>query len=330
MLEKAPTATPATTPAPAPATPAAGRDTYGDRKVDFSKIPVIGYQKGSRFTPAPTNAASAEGEPAPEGEPGKPGETPGAPDAQVAVLKAKNGRVFKDQAELLTTYDASSQEAQRLDTESKTLKLTAEDMSNKFNEANATILAMQEYIGNAAYIPNVPEKYKGMTEVEMLEAMTDDEKLDYRLDKREWSKKVENFKTQMAKARQESEAIAVRTKAEIDRNEAIMSRDKETYPDFTELKPLRDEIIKQSPHIANRLDSPYVSYYMAAGIMSLQEKAETAKLEADSRAEAAAKATADAARGGGGAPVAPGKSPAPKDDGLRGLVKAGKSLKSSF
>jgi hypothetical protein len=264
----------------------------------------------------------------PVAEPGKPGEPAAQPGA--TVLKAKNGREFKDQAELLNTYDESSGEAMRLATEAKTYKLTTDDISAKLNEANNTILAMQEYIGNSAYTPNVPEKYKGMPEAEMLAAMTEDEKLDYRLDRREWNKKVDNFKTQMTNAKQESEALAVRTKAEIDRVEGVMSQDKDNYPDFTELAPLRNEIFKQSPHLANRPDSHYVAYYMARGIVSTKEKAEAAKLEAESRASAASAATAAAANGGGGAPQAPARSPTPKDDGLRGLVKAAKGLKSSF
>jgi hypothetical protein len=309
--------------------------------VKISQLPVSGYQKGNRYTPA------TEAKPAPVA-PETPAEAPAAgevivepvtddgkpAEAQVttpaSVLKTKTGREFKDATELLNTYEESSKEAIRLATEAKTHKLVVDDISTKLNEANSTILAMQEYIGNAAYLPNVPEKYKGMTEAEMMEAMTDDEKLDYRLDKREWSKKVENFKTQMTKAKQESEALAARTKAEMDRVESVMSQDTAQYPEFTELAPLRNEILKQSPHIANRPDSHYVAYYMAKGIVADREKAEAVRLEAESRNKAAGSANAAAANGGGGAPQAPGKSPAPKDDGLRGFVKAAKSLNGGF
>lgn len=316
------------TPAPAPA----NHDTYGDKRISIMDIPVIGQEGQPPAPKAEGNPPAPEPEgqtPAPEVVDGKPVETP-EPQPGNTVLKAKNGREFKDQSELLTTYDASSTEAQRLAGEAKTLKITGEDTSNKLKEANATILAMQEYIGNAAYQPNVPEKYKGMNESEMIAQMTDDEKLDYKLDKREWGKKVESFKTQMANAKAESEAIAVRIKAEIDRVESVMSSDKANYPEFTELAPLRNEILKQSPHLANRPDSHYVAYYMAFGIASTREKAESARLTEQSRATAAANAASAAANGGGGAPQTPGKSPAPKDDGLRGLVKAGKALKGAF
>ena len=109
-----------------------------------------------------------------------------------------------------------------------------------------------------------------------------------------------------------------------------MSKDTAQYPGFTELAPLRAEIIKQSPHLDNRPDTHYVAYYMAEGILSLKAKAEAARLEVESRGNAANQANAAAANGGGGAPQAPGKSPAPKDDGLRGLVKAGKTIKGTF
>lgn len=325
---------------PAPAV--VNNDVFGDRKVNIMDLPVIGHQNKGAFIPAepaekgkpadePEAPKTIDGDGKSEGDDnaGQPGKE-GAPAESVAVLKAKNGREFKTPSELLTTYDASSTEARRLAAEAKTSVLAMDDLSGKLNDANKTILAMQEYIGNAAYMPNVPEKYKGMAEKEMLETMTDDEKLDYRLDKREWGKKVETFKTQMAKAREESEAIATRVKSEIERNEAMMSQDKETYPDFTGIKPLRDEILKQSPHLANRPDSPYVAFYMATGIIALKEKAESAKLEAQSRASAAAKAEAAAAQGGGGTQPSISPNPKPKDDGLRGLVKAGKALKTSF
>jgi len=335
------TGTPAgsATPAPAPAPTAHNTDTYGDRTISLKDIPIVGYQNKGTFTPA-----KKEGEePPPEHEANeqegedKPPEAEGQPEGDgqakpenVTVIKAKNGKVFKDLTELLNTYDESSPEAVRLANDNKVKSLAMLDMENKNKEANATILAMQEYIGNAAYTPNVPEKYKGMPEAEMIAAMTDDEKLDYRLDKREWSKKVESFKAQMANAKTESEAIAAKIKGEMEQTEAAMSKDTAQYPGFTELAPLRAEIIKQSPHLDNRPDTHYVAYYMAEGILSLKAKAEAARLEVESRGNAANQANAAAANGGGGAPQAPGKSPAPKDDGLRGLVKAGKTIKGTF
>lgn len=338
-----------TTPAPAapaaPAAPSAGRDTYGDRKVSLTDMPLTGYQTKRGFVPAeegkkptpkqepePTPADDTAGkEGAPENEGGQPAEAPEAP-AAATPLKAKNGKTFKDAAELLESYDASAPEAKRLADENKTFKLTMDDISAKLTDANSTILKMEEYIANSAYTPNVPEKYKGMTETEMLENMTEDEKLDYKLDKREWKRKVESFKTQMANAKAEAESIAKQTKAEIAKAEQVMSQDTASYPDFTDLTPLREEIMRQSPHLANRPDSPYVTYYMAMGILALKERTEASRLEAQSRQAAEGKAKSAAAAAGSGAPASGGKSPAPKakDDGLRGLVKAGKDLKGYF
>ena len=332
----------ATPPATPPAT--TGRDTYGEKRLNLSNVPVIGYTKAGKFTPVTEGQKPENQEPpkdqAPQTPPadtedsndenGQPADDNALSPENTSVLKAQNGKTFKDAAELLTTYDTSATEAVRLAGETKTTKIAMEDMNGKVQAANATILAMQEYINNAAYMPNVPEKYKGMTESEMISSMTEDEKLDYQLDKREWKKKVDSFKTQMSKAKDESESLAKAVTAEMARVEQAMSKDPVKYPDFAVLEPLRAEILKESPHLANRPDSPYVAFYMAHGILALKEKEETARLEADSRNKAAETAKAEAANGGGGAPPKADDKSAPKDDGLRGLVKAAKATKGTF
>jgi hypothetical protein len=332
------TPAPAAAPASAPATPAQGRDTYGDKIVSLSKIPVVGHIKDGEFKPVqkpgqepPAEpAATPEGEEATEVTDGQPEGTEEKPAAETAVLKAKNGKTFKDAAELLATYDASAPEAQRLAGENKTLTLTIGGLESQLAETRDSLLKMQEYIANSAYSPNVPEKYKGMPETEMLAAMTEDERFEYRLDKREWSKKVEAFKTKMMNAKAESEALAGKIKAEIARVETTMSQDTASYPDFTELAPLRAEILKESPHLANRPDTPYIAYYVARGIMADRERAEKTRLEAESRANAGKQAAGAAAAAGAGAPAGAKGSSAPKNDGLRGLVNAAKGLKGHF
>ena len=329
------------TPPPQAAPATTGRDTYGEKRLNLSNVPIIGHTNAGKFTPVtdgqeqtPNDEQTPQTPPADteasNAENGQPADDNATPPENTSVLKAQNGKTFKDTAELLTTYDNSATEAVRLAGESKTMKIAMEDMNGKVQAANATILAMQEYINNAAYMPNVPEKYKGMTETEMLGSMTEDEKLDYQLDKREWKKKVDSFKTQMAKAKDESESLAKAVTAEMARVEQAMSKDPVKYPDFAALEPLRAEILKESPHLANRPDAPYVSFYMAHGILALKEKEETARLEAESRNKAAERAKAEAANGGGGAPPKANDKSAPKDDGLRGLVKAAKATKGTF
>ena len=326
-----------------PVTPASTnietRDVYGDKRISLDSLPVIGYEKGSRFTPVekagavkpePQEPAATDGdEEVVEGENGQP-DNPADGKTVVNVLKAKNGKTFKDATELLSTYENSTTEAVRLAGETKTLKISNTDLANKLNEANQSILAMQEYLGNAAFMPNIPEKYKDMTEREMLDSMTEDEKFDYMSSKRDWKNKVTNFKDKLATAKEESERIAKATAAEITRNEAIMAQDTAKFPDFEVLAPLRAEILAQSSHLANRPDSPYISYFMAYGIAAKAEKDEATRLEAESRSNAAARANADAANSNSGVPPTPEPKKQKKDDGLRGLVSAAKSIKNTF
>lgn len=333
------------------AAPAQARDPYGDKRVSLSQMPVQGFIKNGKYTPAakpagtePPADTDPKAEPAPqtaapETDPtattdttdGQPTGTDDKVDGKGATeLKAKNGKVFKDAAELLATYDASAPEAQRLAGENKNLHLTLTDVEHQLTEARESLLKMQEYVLSSTNSPAVPEKYKGMSEEEMLKQMTEPEKMDYWYDKRELTKRMDAFKAKLENAKTETEAIATKTKAEIAKVEARMTQDKDSYPDFVELAPLRSDILKESPHLANRPDTPYISYYIARGIMADKERQEKARLEAESREKAKTQAAGAAASAGAGAPAQAGKSPAPKDDGLRGLVKAAKSLKGHF
>lgn len=357
MTNPAPTAAPKPpTPAPAPAPasqPAAAqpaaRDPYGEKRISLDKLPVVGHLKSGTFTPTtpqgetkeppagqeppkePAAAAEAAAPETPAPTDGQPAGEEGKPAApETTVLKAKNGKTFKDAAELLATYDASAPEAQRLASENKTMSLTLTEMENQLTEARDSLLKMQEYVLNGNNGPAIPEKYQGKTEEQMLSEMTEPERLDYLLDKREWRKKVDTFKARLESAKTESEAIAARIKSEMSRVEQMMTKETDKYPDFEALGPLREDILKESPHLANRPDTPYLTYYLARGIMADREAKEKLRLEEESRAAARAKAGGAAASAGAGAPAPSAKAPAPKDDGLRGLVKAAKALKGSF
>jgi len=305
------------------------RDTFGKKGLKLEDIPITGHVKGGVFTPA--------GEQSPDDGSVKVGDRT-QPDTNVAeqlgedgkpvvsvptTLKAKNGRGFKDSAELLATYDNSSTEAMRLASESKTQQLMTDDLTSKLQEANATILNLQQYVGNGS-MPDAKSE-------EQLAAMTEDERFNYRLEKREWTKKIDAFKQQMATVKADSEALSARVKAEIAHNEQVMTANTTKYPEYAETAPLRAEILKESPYLANRTDSPYVSYYIALGVMALREKEQIAALEVKSRQDAEAKARSEAAVGGGGAPSADKPTPTPRDEhGLQGMVAAAKKLKGSW
>jgi hypothetical protein len=96
------------------------------------------------------------------------------------VLKTKSGREFKDPTELLTAYENSSVEALRLAAYEKTAKLTLDDMGSKLQAANNALLELQSVAGNGLF--------PGLKSTEELEAMPEEDRQNYYLDKLDWSK----------------------------------------------------------------------------------------------------------------------------------------------
>lgn len=255
-----------------------------------------------------------EGEPLPEARPAAVTPT---------VLKTKTGREFKDPTELLTAYENSSVEALRLAAYEKTAKFTIDDMASKLQSANNAILELQTVAGNVLF--------PGLKSTEELEAMNEEDRQNYYLDKRDWNKRQESFKTRIATAKEESEKFATRVQEEITRNDQLMRSDPAKYPDFTQLEPLTNEILEKSPHLANRPDSRYNAYIMAMGLTKMKELETARNMTEQARIEAANKAEAAGKQGATGAtPAAKEVKPAPRSDGLDKLVEAGTKRRSVY
>ncbi len=144
--------------------------------------------------PAPNkpSAAAAEAIATADGvKPGEPAADAPKPGAQAPapapnVLKTKSGREFKDPTELLTAYENSSTEALRLAAFEKTAKFAQEDMQSKLQAANNAILELQSVAGTGLF--------PGLKSTEDLEAMSEEDRQIYYLDKRDWSKQQEAFR----------------------------------------------------------------------------------------------------------------------------------------
>lgn len=297
------------------ATPAPAKGPWGTQKVSLADLgypdpkvqPAAGAPAAGGKPAQPADGAQPPAsQPGTEGgtqpDAGKPGEGEGQPAAGEFV--AENGRKFKTVEEAGKLYNESSREAKRLAGEAKIKELAVTDLTGKLEEANKTILAMQEYISNAAYTPNVPEKYKGMSEKEMLEAMTEDEKLDYRLDKREWGKKVEGFRKQMEAAKGEAEKAATALKTAQERVWARMEATPDEFPGYSELKPTVQRIMEETPALHNMAEGPYIAFFIAMGDSYLTYLKNAAAHTKASKTSAAEQAGAAAAAAGGGNPPA--------------------------
>lgn len=252
------------------------------------------------------NAQPPASEPGTEGgtqpEAGKPGEGEAQPPAGEFV--AENGRKFKTVEDAGKLYNESSREAKRLAGEMRLKELAVTDLTGKLDEANKTLVTMQEFIANSAYTPNVPEKYKGMSESEMFAQMTEDEKLDYRLEKREWAKRVDSFKKQLEAAKGESEKAAQALRSSQERVWATMKATPAEFPGYEELEPTVKKVMDDTPELKNMPQGPYIAYFVALGDSYLTYLKNASAHTEESRKKAAAQAGAAAAAAGGGNPPA--------------------------
>ena len=298
------------------AAPAEGRDAWDKMGVSLDDLPLIqGGDKQEANEPKVTDGTTTEN----DGEPAKTEAT--APAG--SELKTKAGRVFKDPTELLTAYENSSEEGIRLHNEMKSMKLAQDALNTQLQEANKALVELQEYVSTSGTFP-------GAKSPEEVAAMTEEERYNYYSSKREWDGKRKAYTDRITNAKKEAEEYAQSVKASIARTEQEMASDSERYPGFTDMAPLRTEILKNSPHLDGRTDTPYVTYFIAKGIMADREKAEAKRLEKESTDQAKAKADAAARQAGGGAPPT-GDKPAPKEKtGMESVVGAFKARRSGF
>ena len=154
------------------------------------------------------------------------------------------------------------------------------------------------------FAPNVPDKFKGMTEADMFTAMSEDEKLDYRLDKREWTKKIEGFKKQMETAKTESENMATQLKAHQEKSRITMKQNTADFPGFEEQEPAIAKILNDLPELAGLPNAQYLGYFISMGDTYLTYLRGVADKTAASKTKAAQEAAATAAAAGGGSPNA--------------------------
>jgi len=315
------TPTPAQAPATEPKLQAGGRLSLAD----MGEPQVTTDAPAAPATPAPAPATEPEAPPA-VAEPAQPGEpeAPAAPATpEATVLKMKNGREFKTPDELLTAHENSSAEGLRLSAETKTLKLSQDDLVSRLQAANNAILELQMVAGDGLY--------PGTKSAEDIETMSEKDRTNYYLDERDWNKRREAFKQNIASVKTESENFAKKVQDEMARNEQIMLADTTKYPEYKELEPLRAEILKTSPHLANRPDSTYNAWLIAMGLTKVKELEETRTMTEKARTDAAAKAEAvgkQAATGATPPPATP--APAPKSTGFEKMVEAGRKRRSAY
>lgn len=207
----------------------------------------------------------------PQAEEGKKDQT--QQGAQKEETFEIDGRTFASKAELITAYKNSSAEGKRLAALEKERAVQLADLEKK-------VLDLEEKLEDQPF-PGLlsPDEAQEAAQLEMLPQHRQTE---YILNKKDWEKQRAAAKAQREQKKAQLEEASKRTKQLIEEHEQGMAQNKEKYPMFEELKPTRDKIVELTPAIANRPETPFLSYWIAYG------------LEAFNRAQAAAKKIADA------------------------------------
>lgn len=214
-----------------------------------------------------------------------------------------DGRTFASKAELITAYKNSSTEGVRLN------KL-AKEYEFKLAEREAKLLEMEAKQFDAPF-PGILSPDKEQEEAQ-LSMMPQHKQTEYILAKREWAQKQEQAKQEHAQRLQQSAEQQKHIKEVIEQSTKDMESKPEEYPNFKELTPIMQRIVELSPSIANRPETPYLSYWVAYGLNAYNKeralKAETSKAAAETKEKAKSAQTQLGKSGNGKATVTPGNS----------------------
>jgi hypothetical protein len=192
-----------------------------------------------------------------------------------------DGRTFASKAELVTAYKNSSTEGVRLS------KLTKE-YELKLAEREAKLLEMEAKQFDAPF----PGALSADAEQEeaQLAMMPQHRQTEYILAKREWAQKQAQAKQEHAQRLQQSTEQQKHIKEVIEQSTKEMEGKPEEYPNFKELTPTMQKIVELSPALANRPETPYLSFWIAYGLNAYNKeralKTETEKAAATTKEKA--------------------------------------------
>jgi len=207
-------------------------------------------------------------------------DTEGKTDTTVVAEKPfeVNGRTFASKDELATAYSNSSAEGIRLHKLVETKDLQVQELNKK-------LLELEDKLGDAPF-PGLLSTDKDQ-EAAQLEMLPQARQMEYILNKKEWEKTQAASKQAREQQRAQFTEGEKRIKEAIEASEKEIMSQPEKYPGYEKLKPTMAKIIELTPSIANRPETPYLSFWIAYGLNAFgKETAVTSKTK-----EAAVKAT---------------------------------------
>ena len=208
-----------------------------------------------------------------------------------------NGRTFASKDELVTAYKNSSSEGVRL-------AKANEEAQHKMNEMSAKLLELQEAQTSAPF-PGLLSTDPAQEEAQ-LEMLPQYKQTEYLLNKREWEQKQNGLKEANAQTRKQIEESNKHVKELIARNDQDMAGKPAEFPGYKELKPTMDKIVELTPVLANRPETPYLSFWIAYGLNAFNKEGATKTVAEKTAAETKVKvasAQTQIGKGGTGKPV---------------------------
>lgn len=188
-----------------------------------------------------------------------------------------NGRTFASKDELATAYRNSSAEGIRLNKVVETKELQLQELNKK-------LLELEDKLGDAPF-PGLLSTDKDQ-EAAQLEMLPQAKQMEYILNKKEWEKT--QAATKQAREQQRTQMVEgeKRVKEAIKQSEQEMIEQPEKYPGYSKLKPTMDKIIELTPSIANRPETPYLSFWIAYGLNAFGKENAAASKTKDATAKA--------------------------------------------
>lgn len=204
-----------------------------------------------------------------------------------------DGRTFATRDELITAYKNSSSEGKRLDA-------LVKERERMLAEREQKVLELEEKFAEQPF-PGLLSTDKEQ-EAAQLDMLSTAKQTEYILAKREWEATQRAAKEQRVQQKAALEESTKSVRKVIENNEREMTTKVAEYPGFAELKPTREKIIELTPCIANRPETPYLSFWIAYGLDAFN-KAEAAKKKGIEGKDAARQVAKSAQQqvGGGGA-----------------------------
>jgi hypothetical protein len=137
-------------------------------------------------------------------------------------------------------------------------------------ELNKKLLELEDKMGEAPF-PGLLSADKEQ-EAAQLEMLPTHKQTEYILAKRDWEQKQAGLKTEREQRKAQLTESEKHMQEVIAESEKGMIAEPARYPGYESLKPTMAKIIELTPSIANRPETPYLSFWIAYGLNAFSKE----------------------------------------------------------